>query len=395
MNPTRMRIVQTVFGVFHHFELARELEHRSHLQTIYSTWPWTRLKREGLPRHRVRTFPSIHMAEMALNRSPLRNDWLSDELGYLNALAFDEWTSRQLAKAEPQPDALIGISGSSLKTGRELQRRGGIFVCDRGSSHQRFQQTILGEEYRRWGLAKRVSDPRDTAREEELYAMADAITVPSSFSARSFAEMGVPSSKVHLIPYGVMLDRFHRTTPQPEISERFEVVFAGQVSIRKGVPYLLEAFARLEHPNKRLRLMGPLEPELKSILHRFPAASVEFVGPVSQEVLASVMGSSHVLVLPSIEDGFGLVMGQAMACGCPVIASTNTGGSDLLTHEAEGYIVPIRDADAIRTRLQALIDTPGLHQSLSTAALARVQQLGGWTHYGDGWETLLHRLTGR
>jgi starch synthase len=97
-----MRIVQTVFGVFHHFELARELELRGHLQTIYSTWPWMRLKREGLPRHRVRTFPVIHTAEMMLNRSPLRNDWLSDELGYLNALTFDEWTARQLSRAVEQ-----------------------------------------------------------------------------------------------------------------------------------------------------------------------------------------------------------------------------------------------------------------------------------------------------
>jgi len=389
-----MRIVQTVFGVFHHFELARELERRGHLEAIYSTWPWMRLKREGLPRHRVRTFPSIHMAEMALNRSPLRNEWLSDELGYLNALAFDEWTAHQLAKSDPQPDALIGISGSSLKTGRQLQGRGGVFVCDRGSSHQRYQQLILTDEYRRWDIDKRVSDPRDTAREEELYAMADAITVPSSFSAQSFAEMGVPAEKVHLIPYGVMLDRFRRTTPPPSISERFEVIFAGQVSVRKGVPYLLEAFARVRHPNKRLRLMGSLEPELKSILHRLPAASVEFAGSVSPEALASIMGSSHVLVLPSIEDGFGLVMGQAMACGCPVIASTNTGGSDLFTDGAEGFIVPIRDAAAIADRLQNLIDTPGLQQQLSTAALARVQRLGGWKQYGDQWEALLHRLTG-
>jgi len=389
-----MRIVQTVFGVFHHFELARELEQRGHLQTIYSTWPWLRLKREGLPRHRVRTFPAIHTLEMMLNRSPLRNDWVSDQLGYLNALAFDEWTAHQLSKS-PRPDALIGISGSSLKTGLQLQRSGGVFICDRGSSHQRYQEQILTDEYRRWGIRKAISDPRDTAREEELYAMADAITVPSSFSAQSFAQMGVSMDKVHLIHYGVKLDKFRRTIPPPEVHERFEVIFAGQVSLRKGVPYLLEAFARVRHPNKRLRIMGWIEPELKGLLPRLPTESVEFLGSVSPDALASIMGSSHALVLPSIEDGFGLVMGQAMACGCPVLASTNTGGSDLFTDGTEGFIVPIRDAPAIADRLQNLIDTPNLQSRLSEAALARVQSLGGWKQYGDQWETLLHQLTGK
>src|ERR1700761_2168144 len=113
-----MKIVQTVFGVFPPFELARELDERGHLQAIFSTWPWRRLKREGLPRERVRTFPAIHMTEMLLNRSPFRNKWLSDQLGYANALAFDDWTARELAKM-PQPDALIGISGSSLESGRQ------------------------------------------------------------------------------------------------------------------------------------------------------------------------------------------------------------------------------------------------------------------------------------
>jgi len=352
-----------------------------------------RLKREGLPRQRVRTFPAIHMAEMALNRSPLRNDWVSDQLGYLNALAFDEWTARQLARCRPQPDVLIGISGSSLKTGLQLQRSGGVFVCDRGSSHQRFQERILTDEYRRWGIDKRISDPRDTAREEKLYAMADAITVPSSFSAQSFAEMGVPMEKVHLIPYGVMLDRFRRTTLPPQLDECFEVIFAGQVSVRKGIPYLLQAFAQVQHPNKRLRIMGSLEAELKSLLSRLPTGSVEFLGSVSPDTLASIMGSSHALVLPSIEDGFGLVMGQAMACGCPVIASTNTGGSDLFTDGVEGFIVPIRDAAAITDRLQSLIDTRDLQRKMSEAALARVHSLGGWKQYGDQWEALLRSLT--
>jgi len=88
------------------------------------------------------------------------------------------------------------------------------------------------------------------------------------------------------------------------------------------------------------------------------------------------------------------VMSQAMACGCPVIASTNTGGEDLFADGVEGFIVPIRDVDALANRMQRLMDDPDLQRRMSEAALARVRYLGGWTQYGDQWESLLQRLTG-
>ena len=390
-----MRIVQSVFGVFHHFELARELNRRGHLQTIYSTWPWARLKREGLPHPLVQTFPWIHTPEAVLHRLGVQSHRLYDQLGYANALAFDTWTNRRLERLNPAPDALIAISGSSLLAGRNLQRRGGLFICDRGSSHQRYQEALVSEEFARWGVTTPVSDLRDTIREEAIYEAADAITVPSHFAARSFIEMGVPAEKVHVIPYGVRLENFTPTTPAPAISERFEVLFAGQVSLRKGVPYLLEAFAKLRHPNKRLRIIGAVQPDLAPILQRLSQANVEFLGVLPQPELARLMSSSHVLVLPSIEEGLALVQGQAMACGCPVIATTNTGAEDLFTNEVEGYIVPIRDPAAITARLQQLADDPNLHSQLRAACLQRVHHLGGWHHYGNLWEQLLTNLTHR
>ncbi len=386
-----MRIVQTVFGVFHHFALARELHRRSHLQRVYSTWPWCRLRREGLPHPLVDTFPALHMSELLAGRAGLHR--LAGHLGYANALAFDRWTLRRLQQLPQPPDALIGISGSSLRAGQWLQQHGGIFLCDRGSTHQRFQQDILSEEYARWGIDRPVSDPRDTAREEAIYAQADAITVPSSIALRSFLQMGVPATRLHLIPYGVQLDTFHPTaTPDPET---LEVLFAGAAGVRKGVPYLLQAFADVQHPHKTLRIAGGLQPDLRDILSRLPTANVEFLGPVSRPRLVELMSRSHALVLPSIEDGFGLVLAEAMACGCPPIASTHTGGEDLFTDGVEGYLVPIRDPAAIAQRLQQLADSLALQRQISAAALARVRGLGGWTDYGDRWELLLHTLTGK
>jgi starch synthase len=383
-----MRISQAVFGVFHHFELARELDRRGHLDTVYSTWPWARLKREGLPHSKVQTFPWLHAPEMLLNRASIRlPQQLADELGYQNALRFDEWTNRRIGKI----DALIGISGSALKTGRQLQQRGGKFICDRGSSHQRYQAVIVADEFRRWGLDPPSDDPRDTVREEAIYEVADAITVPSSFARRSFLEQGVPAEKLHTIPYGVRLETFAKVAdPSPDA---FEVLFVGQVSLRKGLPYLLEAFQKLKHPTKRLRVIGAVSPEIRHLLPHLPKENVEFLGSMPQTQLPKIMSESHVLVLPSIEDGFGLVLSQALACGCPILASTNTGADDLVTEGSEGFIVPIRDVPALTSRMQRLAADPALQRSMSEAGLTRVKQLGGWRHYGDRWEGLLLQLT--
>jgi starch synthase len=386
-----MRIVQTVFGVFHHFHLAHELERRGHLERVYSTWPWARVKREGLPHRLVETYPWLHMAEYAVNRSPVGMRWLSDDLGYATALTFDRWTEKRLKRLKQRPDALIGISGSSLRAGTWLQSEGGVFVCDRGSTHQRYQKDLVEEEYAIWGVDRPVSDERDTVREEAIYAQADAITVPSSYVARSFVEMGVPAEKIFTIPYGVQLGSF-RPVGEP-VEGEFNVLFAGGAGLRKGVPYLLEAFANLKHPRKTLRIAGYVRDNLRDVLHRLPKEHVEFLGPTPRERLVELMSTSDVLVLPSIEEGMAMVQAEAMACGCPVIGSTNTGGDDLYTDGVEAFIVPIRDSGAILDRMQWMADHPILAGEMRAAAVKRVQWMGGWSDYGDRWEQLLLKLT--
>jgi alpha-maltose-1-phosphate synthase len=129
------------------------------------------------------------------------------------------------------------------------------------------------------------------------------------------------------------------------------------------------------------------------LLDRLPQDHVEFVGAVAQSQLPQIMSTSHMLVLPSIEEGLALVQGQALACGCPVLATPNTGSEDLFHDNVEGFIVPVRDVDALTDRMQRLADDPALQQRMGEAALARVKNLGGWRQYGDQWESLLLRLT--
>jgi glycosyltransferase involved in cell wall biosynthesis len=385
-----MRIVQAVWGVFHHFDLARELERHGHLERVYSTFPWARLKREGIAHSKVGTFPWIHMPYLMSGRYAR---WASDPLSYANTIVFDKWLNRQIPGAGI--DALIALSGVGLETGKRLQRQGAVFICDRGSTHQRYQERLVNEEFRRWGVEPQTSRVRSAMydREVAIYEAADAITVPSSFAARSFIESGIPKDKLHLIPYGVRLEKFYSVAEPP--SDSFEVLYVGQVGLRKGIPYLLQAFAGLQHPRKRLRIVGAVQDHLREVLRRLPQDHVEFLGTQPQAEVARYMSSSHVMILPSIEEGLALVLGQAMACGCPVIASTNTGAEDLFRDGVEGFIVPIREPETLRARMQQLADDLPLQRRMSEAALKRVQSLGGWQEYGDRWIGLLERLASR
>ena len=388
-----MQIVQAVFGVFHHFELAHQLRARGHLRKLYTSWPWARVKREGLPRELVGTFPYFqgtdYVLARALHGKGLYPAAISTHMGRWNALRFDDYTRRRI----PPCDAFIGISGAGLLTGALVQTRGGKFICDRGSTHQIFQERVLRDEYLRWDVPLEPETPHIGLREEKIYALADAITVPSSVARRSFLQMGFAPEKVQVIPYGVRLDKFHKVADAPD--DTFEVLFAGQVSLRKGVPYLLEAFARLRHPRKRLTIVGGMKDHLRALLHRLPVEHVVFTGSVPQTELIERMSRSHVMLLPSVEEGLALVQAQAMACECPVIATEATGAEDLFTDGVEGFIVPDRDIDALAMRLQQLADDAPLRLSMGAAAKQRVESIGGWDAYGARWEQFLHGLTGK
>lgn len=386
MTSSPPKVALAANGVFHHFELAHELAKRGMLTNIYSTFHWGRLKREGLDRGFVRPFPWIHPAQIAAQRLIPIPAQLNRSIDRAVRRTFDRHVARNL----PACDVYVALSGSGLISGRAAQHRGAIYVCDRGSSHIRLQDQIISEEYRAWGFDRAAVDPFFIEREEAEYAQADAITVPSSFALRSFLDMGVPRDKLHRIPYGVRLDRFQRVGEPPENS--FEVLFAGTVSLRKGVPYLLKAFKELRYPRKRLRLVGPVLPEMQALFRKFDMTNVEVIGQVPQARMQEYMSSSHVMVLPSIEEGLALVQGQAMACGCPLISSVHTGGEDLFAEGLEGFVVPIRSSRAITERLQQLADDPSMQQRMSEAALARVRHLRGWSEYGDSWAQLIRSL---
>ncbi|NBV21217.1 MAG: glycosyltransferase family 1 protein [Proteobacteria bacterium] len=384
-----MRIVQSSHGRFHHFDLARQLHQRGALECLFTGYPRWKLKGEQLPVNKLRTFPWFQALYMARGRVGLTQQWVDRQLAWAVRAAHDGFVRRNL----PDCDVFVGISGVALASGRRAQSRGAKYICDRGSAHIAVHDRLIQEEFTRRGEPYEGVDPRDRAQEEAEYAAADLITVPSTFALRTFEAAGVPVRKVRRVAYGMDLSRFGRVAqPRPD---KFVVLFVGSVSFNKGIPYLLDAFAALRHPRKELVLVGVMAPEMKRFCLGRPFPGVTFARHQPQAELPRLMSSSHVLVLPSLSDGFGMVMGQAMACGCPVIASENSGGPDLIKPGVNGFVVPAGQSEPLRERLQQLADDQRLQRELGEQALAHARSLGGWDTYGrEYYETCRHLREG-
>ncbi|MDR3414433.1 MAG: glycosyltransferase family 4 protein [Formivibrio sp.] len=384
-----MKVVLTTPGRFHTFALARELLRHGVLDKIFTGFPWAKVAREKIPRQYIRTAAWFQTPRFALNRVGLCPKWLDREMGILAQSTIDRYAKWRMGR----PDIYLALSGSGFVSGPAAQANGAKYICDRGSSHILFQDQILREEYRRYGVNIPSIDPRTILRELTEYALADAITVPSEFVRKTFIDLGVDPRRVRKIPYGSNIDVFHPVGVRPA-NDEFQVLFTGAISLRKGVPYLFEAFKKLKHPRKKLVVVGMKTQDWSIIKPFVPEGDVTFLGHVAQANLKHIMSRSHVMVLPSIEEGLAVVMGEALACGCPVIATENTGAADLFCNDVEGFIVPNRAVDIITERLQLLADDGDRRMRMSEAARQRVLHMGGWRTYGDSMVALFCELTG-
>jgi alpha-maltose-1-phosphate synthase len=374
-----MKVTISTIGKYHAFDLARELHTRGALKSIFTGYPNFKLRNEQLPIGSIHSFPWVHSPYMMFPWKHHSPNFIIRQWKYLADITFGNYVANNLADC----DLYVGMSGTALKGGKKAHLQGARFICDRGSAHIRVQNQLLREEHDCWGLPFYGIDPRTVDREEAEYAEADAITVPSTFAFRSFIEQGVPAKKLALLPYGVNVGRF-QPVAVPD-GNRFDVLFVGVMSLQKGIQYLVQAYQKITHPAKSLTFVGAPSQALITILRQrgiWPS-DAKVLGHVPQTELKRIMSRSHVLVLPSIQDGFGMVLAQAMACGCPIIASKHTGAEDLISDGCEGYIVPIRDANALSERLQKLADCPDLRSSMATQALTKIHKIGGWNSYGE------------
>jgi glycosyltransferase involved in cell wall biosynthesis len=294
---------------------------------------------------------------------------------YLIHETFDKLASRCLSKG----DLCIAWSGVGLHTIKKARAKGMATIVDEGSSHVLYQQNILREEYEAFGLRPKLAHPKIVEKELQEYDEADYIVIPSQFVKRTFGDSRIPEQRLIHVPYGVDLNEFR---PTRKLDDIFRIIYVGNMTLRKGVHYLLKAFTELKLSKAELILVGALDHEFEPFLKMY-RGNFTLIPPVPQSVLYKYYSAGTIFILPSVEDGFGMVLLQAMACGLPVICTTNTGGEDVVREGRDGFVIPIRDVEKLKEKILYFYEHPEEREEMGWCARKRVMDGFTWDHYGD------------
>jgi len=224
--------------------------------------------------------------------------------------------------------------------------------------HPTVVRRLLSEEAIRFSEARQeiLAEPDLAMSDDDARTLSDAPlkangwVAASSFTAQTLADVGIPRTKIHVVPYGVSTDAFPAKQSRDAAADPLHVVFVGSPGQRKGLYDLLTALGTLREKRLRLTVCGRGDVG-ESLLARIRQVNGELVQGLDHAALVGLLHTADVMVLPSIVEGFAHVVLEAMSCGVPVISTPNTCGPDVIREATDGFIVPIRSPEAIADRL--------------------------------------------
>jgi starch synthase len=217
--------------------------------------------------------------------------------------------------------------------------------------------------------------------------LADRILVPSEHIASTLARFGTPRERISVVPYAADTRRFH-PLPGKRHDERCTFLFAGGITQRKGIKYLLEAWRKVRRPGWKLQLLGALPGDPGPL--RGYLDEVEHLGRVAHSEMASRMAAADVFVFPSLFEGSAVVTYEALACGLPCLVTPDAGS--VVREGSEGYLVPPADVEALAEGMERLGSDPAIRESMAVAARARAEEFD-WGRYHAGLAEALASLS--
>ncbi len=368
-------------GKFHAFALAEQMERKGLLDTFFTSYAYQRnsfashfvkrIDKENIPAPKIQT--NIPLAVLMKLRPAVSFKWNE---------RFDKWVAAHLEKSSSK--VFIGWSGMCLHSLRVAKAKGMKTIVERGSSHICYQDAILKEEYKKFGIDFSIS-PFTIDKELKEYEAADYISIPSFFVKRSFLQMGVRETKLLMNPYGAA-GFFTYQEKRPVLrADKFRLVYLGTLSIRKGLIYLFEALQLLSIPEDEIDVwfIGNPEPDFVAFMEKYKKNNWKFLGHINHYELEPLLATCDAGVQPSLEEGLSMVIPQMMSCGIPVIITPNTGGENIVQDGINGFVVPIRDPQAIADKITVLFSNPDTLQQMRKAAAATIQNGFTWNDYGN------------
>ena len=329
----------------------------------------------GLVAENVRTFAALELIYVASTRLPALRRFSDALLRWRNE-RFDGWVARELSRAKPL--AVVCYDSGARRTFERAKSLGILCALDQSIGHIRTGLQLLREEaelHPDFADSLPINVPEwlmERCSQEAL--LADCVLSPSDYVRQSLIENGVEPTRIATLPFGVDPERFQ---PRPERTEKtFRVLFVGQLSQRKGIKYLLEAFRDLRLPGAELVLLGSVCGSGKG-LQRYRDV-FHHVPNVPRSEVHHWFERADIFVYPSLHEGSALAIYEALACGLPVITTPNSGS--VVQEGVQGYIVPIRDVKRLKEKILLLYENRELCQEMSRKARLRAEEFT-WAAY--------------
>lgn len=333
---------------------------------------WLGRQHAEIPPQLVTSFETLGLRYALARRRASGSDAMEKVFVDTNRQFANKILSQGLGSAE----AVWGFCSASLEIFKKANAEGRTCILEQATLPRVLMNRMLRDVANEWqGWQDVPSTPIKSSiiaqREFEEWELADLIVAASDFVADGLIECGVSANKIRIVPYGVKTNLFPIQSETRSSDGPLRVLFAGEVGLRKGVPYLLEALRELGPEKVCARFAGNV------LLNRIKLDSyqdvAEFLGAVPRSEMRNLYQWAQVFVLPSIAEGSATVSYEAIMSGLPVVATYNSG--TIVRNGVEGTIVPAMDSDAIINALENYRQNRELlaeHAKSATAARHRM-----------------------
>lgn len=319
--------------------------------------------------------PVIHPAvttRLTLARGRLRIPYRL--LGIMRACMLHDWiTARRLERLQGKIDIVHVWPLGGLETMKTAKRLGIPTVTERPNTHTAYAYEVVRLECERLGVSlppggEHSFDADALARERLEYEAADALLCPSDFVVKTFMDEGLSPEKLVRHQYGFDPELYYPASRSSRTESGLTILFAGYCAVRKGLHFALEAWLKSPaHHNGKFLIAGDFLPAYaEKLAPMLSHPSVHVLG--HRNDIPELMRNSDAMILPSIEEGFGLVCVEALGSGSvPIVSDACT---EICKHEENALVHKVGDVESLSHHITMLHENRELLGRLRQNAIA-------------------------
>jgi glycosyltransferase involved in cell wall biosynthesis len=297
----------------------------------------------------------------------------------------DKWVANSLAKAKKE--GLFGVyayEDGALATFTKAKRLGLYCIYDLPIGYWKSARLLMQDEFDAnpdWSstLTGFNDSPEKLNKKDQELALADVIFVASSFTKKTLEEYSGNLPEIQVIPYGFPEVK-QKKEYQSLANRKLKVLFIGGLSQRKGLSYLFDAVEGMQN-EVELTIVGHKAVANCDVLN-LALEKHKWIPSLSHDQVLACMREHDVFVFPSLFEGFGLVITEAMSQGVPVITTDRTAGPDLIKDGENGWIVSASSSNAIKEVFIKIFEKPEILEQFGLAAQQKAQTRP-WSVYGQ------------